>query len=589
MKTTEDILDEMQQSLRLLLVEDDPDDALLLRMHLESAGYQLSCCHVSNETDYKVALEHEWDIILCDYSLPGFSPSAALDLLRARGLETPLLIISGMLSQSRAAELMIQGARDFIDKNDLSRLAPAIRRELQVCHLRREKRRIEELISHITYFDEGSSLPNENHFIETLNKLEQSGNDEPLFIAHLNLPRLGMITDTYGEKVGSEMARALAERLYRISDEGSVARLGHNDFALMLPCSGDCNNCNTAAEDIMLQFEVPFVIDDRELFITPTIGLSCYPCHSRSSTKLLRNARYAMQHAYEMEKPYQHFTHEIEQERKERTVMIDRLRGAVMRNDFELVYQPKVDTRTSSVTAMEVLLRWHDKLLGSISPTRFIPIAEASGDIVAIGEWTLRQACYQAAQWRHQSLYSGKIAVNLAMRQLRDPHFPSVVEEILQQTQLPADLLELEITETDVMKDSELSTQTLRQLKRLGVSLVIDDFGTGYSSLSYLKKLPISSLKIDRSFITDIDESSDSLSIVRAILALAKSLHLQVVAEGVETEQQMALLCKEGCDELQGYFISRPQSVEAVARFVKQYPLGDASTIRQALKLTKNA
>ena len=238
---------------------------------------------------------------------------------------------------------------------------------------------------------------------------------------------------------------------------------------------------------------------------------------------------------------------------------------------------------------MEVLLRWHDDILGPIPPSHFIPVAEASGDIVAIGEWTLRQACYQAAKWRKQGLYSGKIAVNLAMRQLRDPHFPSVVAGILKQTQLPAELLELEITETDVMKDSELSTQTLLELKRLGVSLVIDDFGTGYSSLSYLKKLPISSLKIDRSFITDINESSDSLSIVRAILALAKSLHLQVVAEGVETEQQMALLCKEGCDELQGYFISRPQSVEAVTRFVEQYPSRTESTLRQALKLSQNA
>jgi diguanylate cyclase (GGDEF)-like protein len=571
MKATTKAPEELRQPLRLLLVEDDQDDAALLAHHLESAGYALHCERVANANDYAVALELSWDIILCDYSLPAFSPAGALEMLRERELETPLLVISGQLSQAQAADLMFQGARDFIDKNDLSRLLPAIERELQVCRLRREKRCIEERISRITYFDEGSALPNGNHFSETLEGLQQSEAGNTLIVAHLNVPRLGMITDTYGEKTGIEITRALAERLSAISYKACIARLGHNDFAVMMPCEGDCDSCSEAAAQIQHQFATPFLIEQRELYLSPTIGLSCYPCHGRSPANLLRNARFAMQHAHETEQPYQHFTAAIEEEKKTRTVMSDRLRGAVMRNDFQLVYQPKIFTRGRDISALEVLLRWHDEQLGSVSPGRFIPVAEATGDIVAIGEWVLQQAVQQAALWRQQGVYKGRIAVNLAMRQLRDPHFAEVVAEILQQSGFPATLLELEITETDIMKDSELSIQTLQRLKQLGVSLVIDDFGTGYSSLSYLKRLPISSLKIDRSFITDIEESTDSLSIVRAILALARSLRLDVVAEGVETARQMMMLYREGCDELQGYHISPPLDSHGIERFIAGY------------------
>ncbi|MGM0594585.1 MAG: putative bifunctional diguanylate cyclase/phosphodiesterase [Pseudomonadota bacterium] len=571
MESSNQVADVPQQPLNLLIVEDNRDDAQLLRLQLESYGYDLHWQCAYNAEQFDLALYQQWDLILCDYALPDFSAAVALERLRSRQIATPLLVVSGALSQADAAALMFQGARDFIDKNDLSRLLPAVERELQVCKLRREKSRIEEDIDRITYFDEHSALPNGNHFRQTLAELQQGGEEGPYIVAQLNLPRLGLIADTYGDATAAELTRALAHRLSRISYRASVARLGHNDFALILHCTGHCGSCTSASARIREQFDTPFLINKRELYLSPTIGLSCTPCHSRSPTALLRNARLALQHAQETAQPSQHFTPSIEAQRKQRTIMADRLRGGIAREDFALVYQPKVAARGGAITALEVLLRWEDAQLGKVSPAQFIPVAEETGDIVAIGSWVLRKACEQAVKWRQTGCYSGRIAVNLSMRQLRDPAFAAVVANILEQTGLPARQLELEVTETDIMQDSELSIQTLHQLRELGVYLVIDDFGTGYSSLSYLKKLPIAMLKIDRSFITDIEHSSDSLSIVQAILALAKSLRLDVVAEGVETAEQLEILRRDGCTELQGYHISRPLDEAAIADFIQHY------------------
>lgn len=567
--TTDEMPRAASAPIRLLLIDDNPDDATLILDHLEESGLRIDASYVDNEKEYLRQMERDWDIILCDYNMPGFSAQNALTHLHRHPSPCPFIIISGSVESTLAADLMLMGASDFIDKNDLSRLTPAMAREFQVSRLRQEKRSIEHSLAKLSNFDEASSLPNAHYFGEKVQNLIEQNINEKYIVGHVNIDRLSSIADIYGEKIIRIVLRDLVERLYQVVNRIYVARLGQHDFGLLLSCDGDCRNCDSAGIAIQHQFTQPFKVDNHELFISPTIGMSCHPCQESTPDKLLRNARYAMQYAYDKQKPYQLFRTEIEQEKIERILISDRLRGAILRDDLSLNYQPKQDARLGHITAIEVLLRWHDEQLGQISPAQFIPIAEATGTIMAIGEWVLRKACQQGSEWRREGVFSGKIAVNLSMRQLRDPKFAQTVADILRESRFPPAMLELEITETDIMKDSELSIQILNQLAKLGITLVIDDFGTGYSSLSYLKKLPIRILKIDRAFVSDIDKSADTLSIVRAILALASSLRLNCVAEGVETHSQMTLLQQEGCDELQGYLISRPLSADQFKTYIR--------------------
>lgn len=563
-----------QQLLRVLVAEDNQDDATLVLHHLNENGFNTEASIVADAAGFNRQLGYPWDIIFCDYSMPGFSPRAALEILREKQLNTPLIIISGNISQSQAASLMLSGARDFVDKDNLSRLIPAINRELSVSRLQREKRDIEQHIAHLAYFDEATALPNENYFTKTLQELVSVPGEQAYLIAHINLNRLSMIADMHGNATRNAIVREVATRMHQLDDSSLFARLGANDFSLLIAHRGDCDSCIDTGGNIQRLFTRPFVVDKREHFLTPTLGISCYPCQGESAGKVMRNAKYAMQHACRQQLPAQHYDIAIEKENVERVIISDRLPGAIKRDEFSLFYQPKLHTRSRKVTALEVLLRWNDGQLGKVSPARFIPIAEETGDIMAIGLWVLRQACSQAYQWRTRGVFDGKIAVNLSMRQLRDAGFADTVRAILAETGFPASHLELEITETDIMQDSELSIAILRQLQALGIALVIDDFGTGYSSLSYLKRLPIRCLKIDRAFISDIDKRKDSMAIVEAILALARSLKLEVVAEGVETAGQMELLRGLACDEVQGYYISRPQDSDAIARFITEYHRG---------------
>lgn len=571
-----------EQPLRLLLVEDTPDDAELILFHLSENGISADTSVVDSEAAFRESLTQTWDLILCDYNLPGFSPRRAMDILHELHRNIPLLVISGDLNPAKAAGLMLNGARDYIDKGDLTRLIPAINRELNVARLCNEKQKIEEHIAHLTNFDEATSLPNQNYLNSTLHELITRDGKRAYVIAHINLNRLSMISDIHGDGITNAIVRETAARIQRLGEDSLFARLGTNDFAYLPGDHGTCESCSSLSEKVYQVFGEPFVINNREHFLTPTIGTSCFPCHGDSAEKIMRNAKHAMHHAQRQRIPVLHYDEGIEKENIERELISDRLRGAIKDNAFTLHYQPKLNTKKNQITALEVLVRWNDKQLGSISPARFIPIAEETGDITALGEWVLYEACRQAMLWRKQKIFNGTIAVNISMRQLRDPAFPSQVKTILDKTGMPASQLELEITETDIMQDSELSIAILSQLQALGISLVIDDFGTGYSSLSYLKKLPISCLKIDRAFISDIDSSRDSLAIIQAILALARSLKLSVVAEGVETEQQLELLRSHECDEIQGYHISQPLDHRAITAFIQEYNREQAELLSQA-------
>jgi EAL domain-containing protein (putative c-di-GMP-specific phosphodiesterase class I) len=323
------------------------------------------------------------------------------------------------------------------------------------------------------------------------------------------------------------------------------------------------------ADKLLAALAAPFVLEGREFFVTTSIGISLYPADGVDGQTLLKHADTAMYRAKDLGRNnYQFYSADLSAKAFERLTLETSLRRALERDEFLLYYQPQVDIRAQRLIGLEVLLRWRHPELGVVSPTQFIPVAEETGLIVPIGEWVLRSACAQARAWRAAGLAFGSITVNLSGRQFADPALAARIGQVLSDTGLAAGLLELEITESVVMHDPQSAVHTLEQLNAMGIRIAIDDFGTGYSSLAYLKRYPIDTLKVDQSFVRDVTHDPNDASIVQAIIAMARSMQLRVVAEGVETEEQLTFLRTHGCEAVQGYLFSRPVPAEEARELI---------------------
>jgi EAL domain-containing protein (putative c-di-GMP-specific phosphodiesterase class I)/ActR/RegA family two-component response regulator len=346
--------------------------------------------------------------------------------------------------------------------------------------------------------------------------------------------------------------------------------MGGDEFVILLAELAHSEDVSSITQKILATTALPFLIDGHELFVTCSIGASLYPSDGNDVQTLLKNADAAMYRAKETGRnTVQYFTKELNARAFERLLMENNLRHALERGELLLYFQPQVNLSSGRITGVEALVRWQHPELGMISPGDFIPLAEESGLIVSIGEWVLRTACAQNKAWQVAGLPPLCVAVNLSARQFRQD-LPSMVARVLQETGLEACYLELEITESIIMQNPDEAAATLHKLKEMGISLAIDDFGTGYSSLSYLKRFPIDRLKIDQSFVRDITTDPDDAAIAMAVIAMAHSLNLKVVAEGVETEAQLSYLHRRQCDEFQGYFFSRPEPSENIAHQLAQ-------------------
>jgi EAL domain-containing protein (putative c-di-GMP-specific phosphodiesterase class I) len=336
-----------------------------------------------------------------------------------------------------------------------------------------------------------------------------------------------------------------------------------------------------AAQNMLDGLAPPFEVDGQEVFVTASIGIALYPGDGGDVDSLLKNADIAMYHAKEAGRNcYRFYAAEMNVRSERRMAMEKSLRYALERKEFFLCYQPWLNLKTGRITGMEALLRWRHPEWGVVAPDNFIPVAEETGLILPIGEWVLRNACLQIKVLHEAGFPSLRMAVNLSGRQLKQPGLTDMVANVLEETGVDPAALELELTESSVMENVEETTRLLNTIKGMGVALAIDDFGTGYSSLNYLKRFPIDKLKIDRSFVRDIPADADDIAITRSIIALARGLKLQVTGEGVETKEQLAFLREHDCDEIQGYYISRPVQAEELPDFLqgRQFPLRRASS-----------
>lgn len=435
-----------------------------------------------------------------------------------------------------------------------------------------ERKQAEEHIRFFAYHDTLTGLPNRTSFYMGLqNELKRSQSREKderrqpgakWVILFLDLDRFKYVNDSLGHDVGDLLLKDVAARLRRcLRQSDYIFRLGGDEFTILLTDLSTAADAAKVAEKIMTEMAQPYTIQENELYITVSIGISVYPDDGETIETLVKNADMAMYAAKDTKQGYRFFTEELHQKTLERMRMDHHLRTALEENQFKLCYQPLVD-RNNRLVGLEALLRWHHPELGVLSPSQFIPLAEETGVIIPIGDWVLQEACQQMHLWRTRWSSDLYVTVNLSPRQFNDPHLGEKIDRILETTGLDPQTLNLEVTESGIMEHPDEAVAQMIAIRARGVHFSIDDFGTGYSSLSHLKRFPINTLKIDRSFVKDCSTDRDDQEIIKTIIAMARNLNLQTVAEGIETRAQYDFMVEQGSDLLQGYYVGRPLSAE---------------------------
>jgi len=441
-----------------------------------------------------------------------------------------------------------------------------------------ERKIAEERIQYLAYYDVLTGLPNRILLQDRLTQVLASARrrEDKVALLFLDVDRFKDINDAFGHSLGDLVLQEVAKRLERYSREQdtvarlNVARLNGDEFVIVLVGVKDIPDAAAAAKRFMDTMTAEFAVQGHSLGITCSLGISIFPEHGADGESLIKNADAAMQSAKDHGRNnFQFFTEDMNTQILERLTLENSLRLALDRNEFFLVYQPQMDIGTGRITGFEALIRWQHPELGLVPPNRFIGIAEHCGLILPIGEWVLRTACSQARKWHDNGLVAVPVSVNVSAVQFRQEEFSKLIGVVLQETGLASQYLELELTESLLLSSADTTFSVLKDLKAMGLKLAIDDFGTGYSSLSYLKRFPINKLKIDRSFVRDVALDPDDAAITTAIIGIAKHLKLQVIAEGVEDEAQLSFLRAHNCDEIQGYYFSKPLTVDAAADFMK--------------------
>jgi diguanylate cyclase (GGDEF)-like protein/PAS domain S-box-containing protein len=445
-----------------------------------------------------------------------------------------------------------------------------------------QQKRAEQELRYLANFDTLTNLPNRTLLSERLSRaiVRARRENNRVAVLFLDLDRFKDINDSLGHAAGDRILRSAAVRLQQtVGQHHTVARLGGDEFTVVLENLEEAAEADKIAREIIMAFEAPLIIDERqEVSISPSIGISLYPDHGQVPTELLKQSDTAMYQAKAAgRRTFVRYDDAMDVSIRKRATIASALRKVIDRGELSLVYQPRLALESSRITGVEALLRWNSLEHGEIAPAEFIPLAEESGQILEIGEWVLREACLTLHRWHQHGLADLGIAVNMSVLQLLRGNFPEVVRRILADTGVPPQSLELELTESVLMANAAQTAAKLQAFREIGVSLAIDDFGTGYSSLAYLKRLPITTIKIDKEFIGDLTHDPDDAAITSTVIAMAHSLGLNVVAEGVETDAQMQFLAAHKCDEVQGFRVSQPLDAHGCLAFIQHWARSPAS------------
>jgi len=566
---------ELKRPVSILHLEDNPLDIELVSELLKDAGLDCVIERVRTRYAFQECLHwQEWDVILADFGLPAFDGLTALALARELQPRTPFIFVTGTMGEENAVESLKHGATDYVMKQNLARLAPAVERALKD---RAEKlRRLEteaklheaqKQLQYLAYHDAVTGLPNRTYLSERLPDMLADARRDGTGVAVLfiDLDKFKSINDSLGHAVGDLVLKSVADRLKAAIRQGDMAaRVGGDEFVLVLRSMKDRSDPAMTADRIIHAIAADITTGQHQLIVTCSIGISLSPENGTDAESLIRNADAALYAAKEKGRnTWRFFTSELNQRGMERLAMEHALRHALDGEEFFIEYQPQVEIATGKLVGVEALLRWGNAELGLVPPASFIPVAERTGEMQRIGEWVLRKACRQAKAWEGSGNVPPVLAVNVSALQFTHPSFQETLCSALSDAGLEPERLELELTETQLMENAETLGPLLHRLRKMGIKLAIDDFGVGYCGLHYLRTFPFSKLKIDQSFVRSILVAPRDAALTRAVIDMARGLQLELVAECVETMEQVRLLQSLGCEQIQGYIFSHPVPGEA--------------------------
>lgn len=536
------------------------------------------------------------DLVFLDVEMPGMTGLEVCQHIRGlpQGESIPIMIVTGSDDRRSIDQGFEAGATQYKTKPvNWSLLGRDVQYMLRASNAFNALKRQEDRLRYLAYYDPLTNLPNRRSFNEQLNRIlkrsrRRQSNAALLFI---DLDHFKRINDSIGHARGDHLLVEIAKRLslelreddainYLTDNSGQemddaevnteIARLGGDEFTVVLSDVPDTSHIEGVAKRLLDTLSEPIPLQSHNPVVTPSIGIAVFPQDGENPETLVRNADTAMYVAKaEGRACYRFYDEEMNAQAVEHLKMEEELRDAMRNHELELRYQPQIDNRTGAVVSMEALVRWKHPVRGMVSPAEFIPVAERTGQIIELGEWVMAEVARNCLYWETIGLDSFRVCVNISPLQFNQSDLPKWVADFLGRSGLSPERLELELTESAIMNDAETNIAKLRELKGIGVDLAVDDFGTGYSSLSYLKRFPIDTLKIDQSFVADLD-SPDGAAIVDAIVALAKTLNLQVVAEGIENQHQLSYLAQKDCDLFQGFYFSRPIYPEDVPSILRQ-------------------
>ncbi|MBL1176166.1 putative bifunctional diguanylate cyclase/phosphodiesterase [Pantanalinema sp. GBBB05] len=556
---------------RILVIEDDSTVQSLILKLLQAEGFT-TISSSDGRSGIVMAQQHEPDLIICDIMMPECNGYEVLETLREypTTARIPFIFLSAKADRAALRQGMELGADDYLTKpftraELLGAIAARLDKQASITQpYIDEMKRAARSLNQLAYRDPLTNLPNRillHHQMQEL-LLEAGRSRQLIAVMYLNLNRFKAVNLNLGYSGGDQLLQTVADRLRQLfPTEGQIARLSGDEFGLLLTHASNQEAVAEFAKRVLVFLAEPYELFDQYVQIHGSLGIALFPQDGNTPDTLLSRADTAMRQAKTLGgSQYAFYDVQMDLQISERRMIESRLRSAQSNQELELHYQPQVNLVTGRIIGAEALLRWKQADLGTVSPAKFIPVAEETGLIVSIGEWVLRTACIQAQSWQNASQMPIRVSVNLSARQFKQANLSGMVAQVLRETQLDPTLLVIELTETSVMEDVETTISILQELKRMGVQISIDDFGTGYSSLNYLKRFPIDVLKIDQSFVQDITTDTNDAAIAKAIIAMAQSLQLKVIAEGVETQEQYEFLRHNGCNAMQGYLFSRPLS-----------------------------
>ena len=561
----------------ILLVEDNPGDARLLReMFSDQAANDTQLAQVQTMAEAEAHLAaHPVDVILLDLGLPDTQGLEAVRRTHAAAPSVPLVVLTGMDDETLASQALQEGAQDYLIKGqiDTRGLMRALRYAVERNTMEEAARRMSLQMAHSAEHDFLTGLPNRMLFNDRVSQAIAlaSRRKKRVAVLFLDLDGFKHVNDSLGHPVGDRLLQSIAKRLAGcVRDADTVSRQGGDEFVVLLSEIDRPEDAAITARRMLQSVADVHPIDLHDLHITTSIGVSVYPDDGQDAETLVRNADTAMYQAKENgRQSFQFFLQAMNVRAVERQSLEEGLRRALERGEFVLHYQPKVQLRTGAIVGAEALIRWTHPARGVVPPAKFIPVAEDCGLILPLGNWVLREACQQAQAWARAGLPPTTMAVNVSAVEFRAERFVAGVFDILGETGLDPALLELEMTESVLMTSADTVAKLLLTLRERGIRVSVDDFGTGYSSLSYLRKFRVDALKIDQSFVRQISTDGDDTTIVAAVISMARSLKLRVIAEGVETTEELKFLHGQHCDEAQGYLFSRPVPAEQFAALLE--------------------